>query len=124
MIIIIIYLIALNIGMYNIQTDMYLNDLKVFSIILLIITILLFEYGYKKDDGELWLHGIEIMVIAVFTLYLIYLYSIYYLNYGTLLVSIGMIYVVYYIVKILITNRRIKKNYKKSLKDITEIVKN
>ena len=31
--IIIIYLIALNIGMYNIQTDMYLNDLKVFSII-------------------------------------------------------------------------------------------
>ncbi len=122
--IIIIYLIALNIGMYNIQTDMYLNDLKVFSIILLIITILLFEYGYKKDDGELWLHGIEIMVIAVFTLYLIYLYSIYYLNYGTLLVSIGMIYVVYYIVKILITNRRIKKNYKKSLKDITEIVKN
>ena len=72
----------------------------------------------------MWLHGIEIMVIAVFTLYLIYLYSIYYLNYGTLLVSIGMIYVVYYIVKILITNRRIKKNYKKSLKDITEIVKN
>lgn len=122
--IIIIYLAALNIGMGNIQTEMYLMDLKVFSIILLITTILLFEYGYKKDDGELWLHGVEVMTIAIFTLYLIYLYSIYYLNYGTLLASVGIISVVYYIVKILITKRKIKKHYKKSLKDIKEIVKN
>lgn len=121
--IIIIYLAALNIGMNNIQTDMYLMDLKVFSIMLLITTILLFEYGYKKDNGELWLHGVEIMMIAIFTLYLIYLYSIYYLSYGTLLVSVGIIYVIYYIVKVLITNKRIKKQYKESLKDITEIVK-
>lgn len=121
--IIIIYLAALNIGMNNIQTDMYLMDLKVFSIMLLITTILLFEYGYKKDNGELWLHGVEIMIIAIFTLYLIYLYSIYYLSYGTLLVSVGIIYVIYYIVKVLITNKRIKKQYKESLKDITEIVK-
>lgn len=121
--IIIIYLAALNIGMNNIQTDMYLMDLKVFSAMLLITTILLFEYAYKKDNGGLWLHGIEVMVIAILTMYLIYLYSIYYLSYGTLLVSVGTIYIVYYIVKILITKNRIKKHYKESLKDITEIVK-
>ncbi len=122
--IIIVYLVALNIGMNNIQTDMYLMDLKVFSIMFLITAILLFEYGYKKDNGELWLHGIEIMVIAIFTLYLIYLYSIYYLSYGRLLLSVGVIYIMYYTAKILITNKKIKKQYKKSLKDITEIVKN
>lgn len=122
--IIIIYLAALNIGMGNIQTDMYLMDLKVFSIILLITTILLFEYGYKKDNGELWLHGVEVMTIAIFTLYLIYLYSIYYLNYGTVLAIVGIIYLVYYIAKILITKKRIKKHYKETLKDITDIVKN
>ncbi len=121
--IVMVYLLALNMGMSNIPTDMYITDLEVFSIILLVATILLFEYGYKKDNGEIWLHGVEVMVIAIFTLYLIYLYSIYYSTYGTLLVSVAILYLLYYAIKIIIIQRRIKTSYKKSLKDIGEIVK-
>lgn len=47
--IILIYFTSLYFGMTNIPTDMYLTDLRVFSIILLISTIIIFEYGYKKD---------------------------------------------------------------------------
>lgn len=122
--IIMIYLLSLNLGMNNIPTDMYLMDLKVFSVLLLIVTIILFEYGYKKDNGDIWLHGVEIMVVAIFTLYLIYLYSIYYSTYGTLLISTAIVGLVYYAIKIIIIQRRIETSYKNSLKDIGEIVKN
>jgi len=46
---IVVYLTSLYFGMTNIPTDMYLTDLRVFSIILMIVTIIVFEYGYKKD---------------------------------------------------------------------------
>lgn len=122
--IIIMYLIALNFGMSNIPTDMYIKDLQVFSIMLLISSIILFEYGYKKDNEGLWLHGVEILIVSIFTLYLVYLYSIYYSSYGTLLMSVAVVYLVYYVIKILIIQRKIRTSYKKSLKDIGEIVKN
>lgn len=121
--IIMIYLISLNFGMNNIPTENYIMDLKVFSIMLLIITIFFFEIGYKKDNGSIWLHGVEIMVIGVFTLYLIYLYSIYYSSYGFLILYAACLYLVYYIIKILVERKMIKKDYMNSLTDINEIVK-
>ena len=48
-VIILVYLTSLYFGMNNIPTDMYLSDLKVFSTILMITTIIVFEYAYKKD---------------------------------------------------------------------------
>lgn len=121
--IIMVYLVSLNFGMTNIPTDTYRTDLKVFSILLLIITIMIFEWGYKKDNESIWLHGVEVMVLGVITLYLIYLYSMYYSTYGTLILSIGIIYLIYYAIKVVIIKKRIAKEYKKSLNDIGEIIK-
>lgn len=120
----IVYFGSLSFGMDNIPTDMYLNDLRIFSILLLATTIILFEYGYKKDNGEIWIHGVEVMAVAIFTLYLIYLYSIYYATYSILLFIAGLIALVYYAIKIVITQRMVETSYKKSLRDIPEIVKN
>lgn len=122
-IIIIVYLSALNLGMNNIPTEMYLDDLKVFSILLLASTIFLFERAYKKDNLETWMHGIEIMFITIITTYLIYLYYVYYNTFGTLIFSIVTVFVLYYAIKILIMRRKIIKQYNKSLIDINEIVK-
>ncbi len=121
--IIMVYLVALNLGMTNIPTDTYIVDLKVFSIMLLVATIVIFEIGYKKDDGEIWLHGVEAMTVAVLTLYLVYLYSIYYGTYNTVLLIAGIVYLIYFGVKLVVMQRRIEKEYNKSLTDIGEIVK-
>ncbi len=121
--ILMIYLASLNFGMNNIPTENYIMDLKVFSVMTLIITIMIFEYAYKKDIDAMWIHGIEIMAISIFTLYLIYLYSIYYANFGTLIVSVAILYLTYYAIKIVIIQRRIEKEYSESLIDIGEIVK-
>lgn len=122
-VIIIVYLSALNLGMNNIPTETYLDDLKVFSILLLVFTIFLFENAYKKDKPDIWIHGIEIMFITIITTYLIYLYYVYYNAFGTLIFSVVAVFVLYYAIKILIMRRKIIKQYNKSLIDINEIVK-
>jgi len=121
--IIIVYLGTLNFGMNNISTDIYIICLRVFSIVLLVVSIFLFEFGYRKDNGEIWLHGVESMAIAIFSLYLIYFYSIFYSNYGKVILTAGIIVLIYYAIKIVIIQRRIEKEYIKSLTDIGEIVK-
>lgn len=63
LVLIMVYLVSLNLGMNNIPTDNYIMDLKVFSIMLLIVSIMLFEFGYKKDNESLWLHGVEVMIV-------------------------------------------------------------
>lgn len=118
-----IYLGALNLGMINIPTENYLMDLKVFSMLLLIGSIILFEVAYKKDKGEIFLHGIEAMVAAIFTEYLIYMYSIFYNTFGSIVLSFGILCLIYYAVKVLILKKKIIKEYNKSLIDINEIVK-
>ncbi len=121
--IVIVYLGALNIGMKNIPTENYLVDLRVFSMILLVATIVVFEIAYKKDIGDLWLHGIEIMAISIFTAYSIYWYSIFYNTFGSIVVSFILLCLIYYAIKVFIMKRKIIKDYNKSLIDIGEIVK-
>ena len=109
--------------MRNIPTENYIMDLKVFGMSLLILTIIIFEFAYKKDKGELWIHGIEIMTIAIFTIYLIYLYSIYYNTFVTVVFTATIIYMIYYGIKILFERRHTIKRYNKSITDIGQIVK-
>lgn len=122
-IVILFYLIGLNLGMSNIPTENYLVDLRVFSIFLLCATIILFEIAYKKDISDLWLHGVELMIVMIFTTYLIYLYSIYYNTFQSIVFLTAILFLIYYAVKIIIMKKRIIKEYNKSLVDIGEIVK-
>ena len=122
-VLLLIYFTAIRLGMTNIATENYIIDLKVFSILLLALSIFIFEYAYKKDQDKMWLLGIEIMAVAIFTLYLIYMYSIFYATYSEIVAFASIILLGYYVIKILIINKRMKKAYIKSLRDIGEIVK-
>ena len=64
------YLFFINIGSLNIETDTFIRDLKVFSMLLIILTITLFEYSYKMDNGIICILGIETLVLAI--IYLIF----------------------------------------------------
>lgn len=122
-VVIFVYLGALNLGMKNIPTENYLLDLKVFGMMLLAVTIVLFEVAYKKEKGSLWIHGAETMCLAVFTMYLVYFYSMYYSTFGNIIFSFAGTALVYYIIKIFIERRKVVKDYNKELIDIGEIVK-
>lgn len=76
-VIILIYFGALNLGMANIPTENYLNDLRVFAISLLVVTIILFELAYKRDIGDFWIHGVEIMIVRNnYDLFNVYVFNV------------------------------------------------
>ncbi len=50
--------------LYEYKEEVYNVDLKVFSFIILVIAILLFERAYKKDSGKLCAFGIETLFFS------------------------------------------------------------
>ena len=119
---VICYLLVLNVGESNIQTDTYSVILKVLSIICIIITLFLFEISYKTNKNEIILHSIEMLILSFLTLFLISAYSLYYGNfYKVIYIAMGGVGI-YYGLKSCIIRKIMKNKYYKSLSDIKTIV--
>ena len=92
-------------------------------VVLAIISVIYFELSYRKDNGYLFMHGVEFLVIATITLFSVYAYSIFFVTYNSILLYISIFVVLYYIIKTILTLRNMKKQYYKEQNDIREIVK-
>ncbi len=122
LLIILIYLFCLQIGEQNIQTENYITMLKVFSIILIIGTIMMFEISYRLNKNNIILHSIEILILSFFTLFLIYGYSLYYGYFYKITMAGIIISAIYYTFKCILIIINSKKKYHKSQNDIKSIV--
>lgn len=120
---IVVYFLFLNLGYINIGQSVFTTDLKVFSMSVLIIAILLFEYSYKDENGKIAIYGIEVLAVAIATLSSIYLLEFYQNTFQIVICIFSLVFVIYYMVKFFMIFRRMKKEYYKSLSDIKEIVK-
>jgi len=93
------------------------------SITFLIISIILFEIGYKKEKTKIFIYGIEFLVLAIFTLLMKHMPKIF----GYTMKSyteIGIYaFIGYYILKFAIIYTKGRHDQLKSLSDIKEIVK-
>lgn len=109
--IITIYFIFIGLGVKTIPVTEYLMDLKTFSIFTVIITVVIFEKAYKKDENYLIVHGLEMAVVGIETQVLLNLYSLENENFSNVLywIMIGM--VIYYAIKVLIIyfRKKLKK---------------
>ena len=117
---VIIYFILLNLGYYAIEKTVYVRDTVVFSMASLIITIILFERAFKTDKGYFAIHGMETLVISIFTYFVPYTYFNFGENITKAIMVSPVIFGIYYCMKgigICIKARMKKKNY------IEEIVK-
>lgn len=117
------YLAALNLLSSYIETITYIMGIKIICIVFAIISVIYFELSYRKDNGYLFLHGVEFLILATITLFSIYAYSIFYITYNSILLYILIVVAIYYIVKTILTLRNMKKQYYSSLNDIKEIIK-
>ena len=119
-ILVIIYFIFLNLGYYNLEKAVFVKDTAVFSMVALVITIILFEKAYKTEKGYLAIHGIEVLVAALFTYFVPYTYF----NFGELTNKLCMLapiaFAIYYCIKAIAIC--IKESRKKE-SDIKDIVK-
>ncbi len=118
-----IYFIFLNLGFKNIAEEVFAIDLKVFSISILIIAIIFFEYSYKHNKGKTAIYGIEILVLAISTLAASYLLEIYKNSFSIVICIFSLIFLIYYVIKSIRVYKKMKKEYYESLSDIKEIIK-
>lgn len=120
---IMLYFWLLNLGFTNIEQYSFLKDLKVFSIVILIGTIILYELAYKKDDGRYAIFGIESLFLAIITLF--FTYAVVFLSdkFKMILVICSLIFAVYYTLKALIIYIKTKKEFNKNKSDVKYIVK-
>lgn len=93
---------------------------KTASMIILFLSIFIFEKAYKCDSGKLTISGIEVLILAIITLFA--QYGFLKMQY-TFLQLAGVYYGAYYIIKTIVLSAKIKRNYRKTVSDISEIVK-
>lgn len=96
---------------------------NIFSILLLGITICLFEIAYKKDNVSLAIYGIETLMVSILTLF--FPYIIFELDeFSKKYYMIVSAYIaIYYIIKSICIVGKTKKIHIKQSSDIKEIVK-
>ena len=117
-----IYFGFLMLGYINIERNTYITDLKVFSLVVIALTIILFEQAYNKNNGKIALHGIEVLVISIVTLIMLYtaiLYEDKFLMFGSIIAAVIF---VYYIIKVFVILIKERRKWINSISDVKEIV--
>lgn len=117
------FLYFISLGSLNIETPVFITDLRVFSVTLIVLTIILFEYSYKKENGNICIHGIESLILAIVTLLFTYLYTIYFNDFYLIVSSVSFLFGIYYVGKSILIYLKMRKKYLESINDITEIIK-
>ena len=122
-ILMIVYFTFLIMGSVGTVKSVRTVDFNIFSILLLSVTIYLFEIAYKKDNGTLAIYGIETLVVSIATLF--FPYIIFELDeFSKKYYMIVSAYIaVYYIIKSIWIVSKAKKIHIKQSSDIKEIVK-
>lgn len=96
---------------------------NIFSMILLILSIVAFEVSYKKDNDELAINGIEILVIAIITLFMPYMYFESAGKTRTIYMLSPVFVGIYYSIKCIVINIKEKRKYRESINEIKDLVK-
>lgn len=117
---VITYFLFINLGFINIDNDVYIVDLKVFSMCILLLAIVLIENAYKKDNGSIAIFGIEMIVASIISISLIYVNLMLAGSYIAITASISFIFAIYYLVKTIVIYLKMKKAY--FVNDMKEII--
>lgn len=118
---IMIYLFFIILGFINIKEEVYVVDLKVFSFIILVIAILLFERAYKKDSGRLCAFGIETLFLSIATMGLLYANIEINNIFLPVAATVSLLFAIYYVAKsIYLYSKMKKKFFVDNMKDIIQ----
>lgn len=117
-----IYFIFVNVSYGKLEDNMYINCLKACAGILICSTIVMFEIAYRKDSGVIALHSVEILVLAILTLFMPYIYFYRGLALRFLYSFSSMYIAIYYAIKALIIYQIEVKKYISGLSDVKEII--
>lgn len=121
---IMIYFIIINTLYYKVETNKLLDILKILSMIILFMGIVVLEIAYRKENGRLGIHAIEIIVLAGYTLSISHIVELKKFRFANYILVSSYLFSIYYLLKSIVIYTKEKKDYLNSLSDIKEIVAN
>ncbi len=110
-IVVVVFLNFIILGFINIESQIFIVDLKVFAISILAIAIGIFEHAYKKDSGKIAIYGIETLVLAFCMLAFIYIDIMYNSKFVIITILLTYVIAIYYTAKSIIIYQKMKKQY-------------
>ena len=122
-IIIIFYFFLLNAAYENISSTHLETGIKILTMVFLFIAIFIFERAYKKDNDELAIQGIEILILSAYTLTTEHITSKYNIDFKVYSVVASFVFAIYFIFKSIVVYTKARKQEEENLSDIKEIVK-
>ncbi|MCI8411152.1 MAG: hypothetical protein HFJ40_01625 [Clostridia bacterium] len=120
---IMIYFVVLNLAYTKIKSERLIGDIQVFSGMFLLSGILALEKAYKKDSGEIAISAIELIFMSLHTLSIIHVINLFKYDFRTYLLTSSYIFSIYYVLKSIILYTKGRREYLKTLSDISDIVK-
>lgn len=121
---IMVFFIVINFAYIKLEQSLLLNIIKLASLMVLFLSIGIFEIAYHKDSGRIALYGIEVLLLAIHLLTIFHIVVRFKLTIGSYLVFSAYGFSIYYLFKSILIYTNERKKYLNSLSDIHEIVSN
>ena len=118
-----LYFISLNFINMLSTPEIYELYTKISYTVFIIVTILIFEVAYKKDNGITAIYGIEFMVLAIHILLIERITTAFNFDTAQYIVTTSYIWPIYYCLKAIIIQTKENREKLKDASDISEIVK-
>ena len=123
LLLIVTYFICFNIQGRLLAIEILTQFINISSMIFLLISIIMLEVGYRKENTKIFINGIEFFILAIFTLLIKHMPKVLG-NTMKSYVEVGIYTsIAYYILKSAIIFTKDKHDQLKNLSDIKEIVK-
>lgn len=121
-IIIVLYFFVLNVACENVNPQYLKKGIELCTMILLFISIFIFEWAYRKDDDDLAIQGIEILILSAYTLTSQHITKKFDFPLKNYLLVASYIFAIYFILKCIVVYTKGRKEMAENLSDIKEIV--
>ena len=122
-IIIIAYFFVLNLASENVSTFYLEKGIELCTMIFLIAAICIFEVAYRKDNDDLAIQGIEVLILSAYTLTSQHITKKYNFDFKTYSLVASYIFAIYFILKCIVVYTKGRKEMAENMSDIKEIVK-
>lgn len=122
-IIIMLYFCAVNFSYYKFENKVFEDIMKYFALGIVLFTVIIFEFSYRKNSMQLLIIGLELFSCAILSLYIPYIFL-----HTTSAIRISIMIlpaflIIYYGIKSFIIFKRRQFEYRNNLSDVKEIVK-
>ena len=121
--IIMFFFAVINYSYYKFPTNEFMNVSKVMALGMAIVSILVFETSYRKENLKITLYAVECLFCAILTAFIPYVYIYSEDIYRGFIMTLPLVFAAYYVLKTIVSYiRKWTKYRRETITDIKEIL--